>query len=203
MDRQLLKYYKSLEKDYLSSDEPWKQSGFSGPKARWAACRRPIADFVTKSGTFLDIGCANGYLLECLVKWKQADGIALTPYGLDIGSDLIRLAKERLKPNTENLFIGDAWDWSPPVRFDFVRTELVYVPDNLRKRYIERLLDDILSANGSLLVCEYRSSNSDPGVPWIDDELREYGFAVLDMKSAVYDSKELTRVVLLKNGSSE
>lgn len=55
---------KQLEEAYLQHDEPWKQSGFSGPEERWVACRKPIADCVEKSGSFLDIGCANGYLLE-------------------------------------------------------------------------------------------------------------------------------------------
>ena len=53
-----------LEPSYLAAAEPWKQSGFSGPFERWVACRRPIAKCMTAPGAFLDIGCANGYLLD-------------------------------------------------------------------------------------------------------------------------------------------
>lgn len=188
-----------LESSYLASDEPWKQSGFSGPEERWEACRRPIADLMKRSGTFLDIGCANGYLLECVMRWKLKEGIRITPYGLDIGGQLVKLAQVRLSKFSANVFVGNAFDWCPPVRFDYVRTELVYVPENFRKHYIERLRSDFLAADGALIVCEYRSSKDDHCAPWVDDVLRSYGYIVVDVKSAVYEGKELTRAALVKS----
>lgn len=190
----------NLEKDYLLFEESWKQSGFSGPRERWEKCRRPIADFINKSGTLLDIGCANGYLLECIMKWKLEDGIHTTPYGLDIGEKLVKLAKERLTGFADNMFVGNAFDWDPPQRFDYVRTELVYVPEEFRRQYIERLITDFLAIDGSLLVCEYRSSRIEYHNPWVDEILRGYDLKVIGCKSAVYEGKELTRVVLLKTG---
>jgi SAM-dependent methyltransferase len=187
----------NLEGSYLAADEPWRQSGFSGPEERWEKCRRPIADLITKPGTLLDIGCANGYLLECVLKWKREEGIEITPYGLDIGEKLVMLAQERLPAYAVNMFSGNAFDWNPPVRFDYVRTELVYVPESYRKQYIERLRRDFLAAGGALIVCEYRSSKSDSREPWINVILKSYGFDVADCKSAVYEGKELTRVVLV------
>jgi hypothetical protein len=187
----------NLESSYLASDEPWKQSGFSGPEERWEKCRRPIAEVIKKSGTLLDIGCANGYLLECVMRWKQEDGINITPYGLDIGEKLVGLAKERLPEFAANMFAGNANDWCPPVRFDYVRTELVYVPEYSRRRYIERLRSDFLAADGALIICEYRSSKDNHNAPWVDDRVRGYGFDVSDVKSAVDKGKELTRVVLV------
>ena len=81
-----------LEPSYLGATEPWRQSGFSGPLDRWKACRRPIARCVRSSGAFLDIGCANGYLLECLLRWTAEDGRTIEPYGLDMSAKLIELA---------------------------------------------------------------------------------------------------------------
>jgi hypothetical protein len=56
-----------LEDSYTAAEEPWQQSGVGlggGRSAEyWEAIRRPIAECVGRSGTFLDIGCANGYLL--------------------------------------------------------------------------------------------------------------------------------------------
>ena len=84
-----------LESAYIQHDEPWKQSGFSGPEDRWLALRKPIADCIDKPGSFLDIGCANGYLLECIMKWTGERGISITPYGLDLSEKLVELAKNK------------------------------------------------------------------------------------------------------------
>jgi hypothetical protein len=87
-DKELSEWFYSLketlEQAYLQHKETWKQSGFSGPEERWVKVRKPIADCVAESGTFLDIGCANGYLLECLLKWIGERGLSIVPYGLDL-----------------------------------------------------------------------------------------------------------------------
>ncbi len=70
---------RSLEAAYLESDDPIRQSGFGGGPERWRAERQPILDAVEGDGDLLDIGCANGYLLECLVAWGAERGLALTP----------------------------------------------------------------------------------------------------------------------------
>ncbi len=123
------KIKRGVEEGYLSQPEPWRQSGFSGPEERWERLRRPIADCVDRSGTFLDIACANGYLLECLLKWIGERGLAIEPYGLDFSEKLVEMAKSRLSEHASNLFVGNALTWEPPKRFDFVRTELGYVPE--------------------------------------------------------------------------
>lgn len=53
---------------YPAGDNPRAQSGFGGNEARWEAGRRPIAEQIDRDGTFIDIGCANGYL------WKASCG---------------------------------------------------------------------------------------------------------------------------------
>ena len=188
---------KELEEAYLQHDEPWKQSGFSGPEDRWIKCRKPIADCVEKSGTFLDIGCANGYLLECILKWVGERNLTITPFGLDLSERLIALAKNRLPDYTENLYTGNAWDWNTAVKFDYVRTELVYVPDYLQKQYIKRILDTYLSDNGQLLVAEYRSRKDPVNKPWVSDILTDWGFNISRKVSGYYDGKELTRVLVI------
>ena len=49
----------------------------------WFKHRSFIADAIDQGGTFLDIGCANGFLLLCLKEWTKVN---LIPYGID--SDL-------------------------------------------------------------------------------------------------------------------
>ena len=69
---------------YLASDNPRGQSGYSGDEARWTHARGLIADAINRDGTFLDVGCANGYLMESMQRWCAAKGVAIEPHGLDI-----------------------------------------------------------------------------------------------------------------------
>src|ERR671937_40228 len=61
-----LQHLAHLEAAYLRETDPIRQSGFSGGAERWRAERSPILLAIPESGTVLDVGCANGYLLECL-----------------------------------------------------------------------------------------------------------------------------------------
>lgn len=98
-----------LESAYIRHEEPWKQSGFSGPEERWIKCRKPIADCIEESGSFLDIGCANGYLLECILRWTAERGISVIPYGIDLSEKLVKLAKKRLPEYSKNLYTGTGY----------------------------------------------------------------------------------------------
>lgn len=178
---------------FMESDEPWQQSGFSGPEDRWVACRKPIADCVTKSGSFLDIGCANGYLLECLLNWTAERRVQIVPYGIDISEQLVAAARKRLPDYASNIHIGNCFTWNPPKRFDYVRTELGYVPEDYYKAYVNRLIALFLKSEGTLLVAEYHSRD-DVVVKWDSETLKEMGFTISETKSGYWDGKELTRI---------
>jgi hypothetical protein len=81
----------ALPEAYLRHTDPIRQSGFGGGAERWRLEREPILEGIDRSGSLLDIGCANGYLLECLVSWGRERHVELEPYGLDISQDLISL----------------------------------------------------------------------------------------------------------------
>ena len=152
----------TLEARYLINTEPWRQSGMSGPEERWICLRKPVADCIDRSGPFLDIGCANGYLLECCQKWNSAKDIIIEPYGIDISSKLIELAKDRFPQHKDNFIVKNAFYWIPSKRFDFVRTELVYVPAQYEKQYSEFLLDKYINPSGKLLVANYAEEHPHP-----------------------------------------
>jgi hypothetical protein len=69
---------------YLAATNPRGQSGASATAAGWEHARRFIFAAVNRDGTLLDVGCANGYLMECAVAWLAESGRRIEPYGLEI-----------------------------------------------------------------------------------------------------------------------
>jgi len=122
---------------YLSADTPWDGSGKSGTAEDWEYARSHIGHAIDRDGSFLDIGCANGYLLECLPRWTPH---AVDRYGLDIAPELVDLARRRRPELHDRIWAGNALDWEPPHRFTYIRTGLEYVPRHRRRDLVERLL---------------------------------------------------------------
>ena len=184
-----------LERTYLQNEEPWKQSGFLGEEEYWIEARKPIIECLKTSGTFLDIGCANGYLLECLVKWGNELSLELIPYGIDLSEKLVKLAKQRHPKYQSNFHVGNAWTWKPLVQYDYVRTELEYVPRKLQQKYIKRLYNTFLRESGTLIITEYRSRNASTKKPWINLLIEKWGYQIKYQTSGFYKETEVTRVV--------
>ena len=122
---------------YLAADTPWDGSGKSGDAESWTWSRSLIADAIGRDGTFLDVGCANGYLIECLPAWTA---FRVEPYGLEISPELAALARERLPSWADRIWVGNALTWEPPMRFTYIRTGLEYVPAARRRALVEHLL---------------------------------------------------------------
>jgi SAM-dependent methyltransferase len=137
---------------YLAGETPWEQSGKSGDLASWERGRRPIMAAVDRDGTFLDVGCANGFLMESVRAWGADDGRDIELYGLEISPELAALARRRLPHWADRIYVGNAAGWTPPRRFDFVRTGLDYVPWNRRLDLVEHLLASVVAPGGRLIV---------------------------------------------------
>lgn len=103
---------------YLATDDERAQSGFTGSVARWEAARRLIARGIDAPGTLLDVGCANGLLMESLARWSA---FPIEPWGLDFAPGLVALARRRFP---DRVFLGDVTTWAPPRTFDFVHVRL-------------------------------------------------------------------------------
>jgi hypothetical protein len=122
---------------YLAGDTPRQQSGRSGTAADWEYARSHIADAIDRPGSFLDVGCASGYLIECVARWAP---VAVEPYGLEIAPALADLARRRLPHWADRIWVGNARSWSPDRRFAYVRTGLEYAPPARRQELVEHLL---------------------------------------------------------------
>lgn len=173
-----LKHLKALEKSYLAEKDPIRQCGFAGGPERWRQEREPILNAVETDGDLLDIGCANGFLLECLVEWAGQRSIVLTPYGLDQGIRLIELAKKRLPEYSSNLYTGDAWDWKPPRKFRYVYTLYDCVPPDFLEEYIRRMLLRMVCEGGRLIVGAYGSRSQKTPPFDIEGFLKCAGFSL-------------------------
>ena len=174
---------RALEDAYLQSDDPIRQSGFGGGSDRWRAERGPILEAVTSDGDLLDIGCAVGYLAECLVEWGAERGVRLTPHGIDVGERLIAEAKRRLPWYADNFHVANGWDWRPRRRFRYVYTLSDCVPLEMLQEYVGLLLDRLVEVGGRLIVGSY-GSRSRRALPLaLGDVLASYGYVVAGQAS--------------------
>lgn len=152
-----------FEQAYLGTDDPRAQSGFRGSADRWEAARRPIVEALDCSGTFLDVGCANGLLMESVAGWSEFE---IEPYGLDFAPGLVELARARLPHWTGRIWLGDAASWTPSFSFDFVHTRLEIGSLERIVGFGHRL---IISSDGS-----FRRPDSPRAEP-VAERLRELG----------------------------
>jgi SAM-dependent methyltransferase len=170
--------WEGLEERYLAAADPRGGSGFRGDEARWERGRRVIVRAIDRDGTFLDVGCANGLLMESVSRWARQQRHAVEPFGLDASARLVELARTRLPAWADRFFVGDARRWAPPhgMRFDFVRTELEYAPLDERPALVRHLLLDVVAPDGRLIVCAYgKASAGVETVEPVSDPLRAWG----------------------------
>jgi SAM-dependent methyltransferase len=174
---------KRLEASYLQSSDPRIQSGYGGGARRWKRERELILDAVEGDGSFLDVGCANGYLLECLVRWARKRGINLIPFGVDLGAGLIQLAQARFPEYQGHFWVANAWDWWPPRKFDYVYALYDCVPEELLPAWTRRMLGEFLEPGGTVIIGAYGSKSQKIPAWDVAGELARHGFAVAGSSS--------------------
>jgi SAM-dependent methyltransferase len=151
---------------YLSAKTPEGGSGSSRDGAGWEYARSLVADAVAPGWTFLDVGCANGHLMESMAAWGGVE-----PYGLDISQELAELARRRLPQWKDRIWIGNALEWEPPRRFDAIRTGLDYAPADRRRALVEHLRGFC----DRLIVGVHNEEQDAPG---FEEELASWGFEI-------------------------
>jgi 2-polyprenyl-3-methyl-5-hydroxy-6-metoxy-1,4-benzoquinol methylase len=173
---------RTLERAYLRGQTVQEGSGFGGDERQWRLARHHITDAIATDGTFLDVGCANGLLMESVAAWCAERGLTVQPYGVDLGAGLVDEARRRLPRWADRIWVGNAIDWLPPARqrFDYVHVLLDCVPAGRRAELIRHhLAGTVTPGTGRLLVSDYGGS------PPAADALRALGFAVAGQTSPV------------------
>jgi SAM-dependent methyltransferase len=173
---------------YLAGQTPWEQSGKSGDLAKWERGRRPIMAAVDRGGTFLDVGCANGFLMESVRAWGAEDGFEVEPYGIDISPELAALARRRLPHWADRIFVGNAREWIPSRRFDFVRTGLDYAPPTLRRELVGHLLERVVAPRGRLIIGVF---NEEIDARRTEEQVTSWGFHVAGRVDAEHRDRRI------------
>lgn len=167
-----------LERGYLRGRTPQQGSGFGGDEHEWRQARHHLTEAIASGGTFLDVGCANGLLMESVAAWCAEAGLAVEPYGVDLAPGLVELARRRLPWWADRIWMGNAVDWVAPggMRFDYVHILLECVPARLRGDLIRHhLAATVRRGTGRLLVSQYAASPA-AGISSAAGTLRALGF---------------------------
>ncbi|MBB5954179.1 SAM-dependent methyltransferase [Saccharothrix tamanrassetensis] len=182
-----------LRPAYLTAPTPWGQSGVEGSEQRWIDGRKFVVDALDRDGTFLDCGCANGYLMECLHRWAADKGLAVEPHGVDIVPEFVALARSRLPHWADRIHLGNVLSWTPPFRFDAVRVGLEYVPAHRRASLVARLLDEFVAPGGRLVIGPF---TEEVGERSTENELASWGHPVTGRSEVAHrDHRVIRRLV--------
>lgn len=180
-----------IEPAYLGATTPQGQSGRTGDPAGWEQARRLLLDAVPGgpgSVDVLDIGCANGLLMESLAAWAGQEGRLVEPFGVDISARLAQLARDRLPHWADRIWAANAMTWEPPRRFAVVRTGLDYVPPRRRRDFVARLLADVVAPGGRLVIGVF---NEEKDRDTVADAVRSWGLAVAGATSRAHRDPRL------------
>ncbi len=150
-----------LEHDYLEAGTVEGGSGFVGGPGQWRRRRESVLAGVSRPGSFLDLGCANGLLMESVQLWAAERGTRLEPYGVDLSPGLVALARRRLPQWADRIEMGNALDWRPRDgrRFGYVHLLLDLVRPPQRTGLL-RHVRTLLGSGGRLLVSHYLHEGS-------------------------------------------
>jgi SAM-dependent methyltransferase len=161
---------------YLAADNPYAQAGHGGDAVTWEASRGFIAEALHRSGTFLDVGCASGILMESVQRWGAAKSLNIEPYGLDIVPEFVELARSRLPHWADRIVVGNIRTWRPPgERFDFALLRPLYAPPGRRAAMVGHVLAHVLKPGGRLIVLV---GTEEVGLRRVEDDITAHGFVV-------------------------
>lgn len=170
---------------YLCKQSPLERSGFAHDLDSFLNLRSPILIAMgEKEGRFLDLGCANGVLIELLSK---NEGVRREYFGIDFVPELIEEANSRLG---EICHVADLHNYVNTTGFEFVRFELCYAREHKMKYLVEHVIESMLCDDGVALICNYSEEHPQvaktvfegyPAIESLQSTLTELGYRDFDL----------------------
>ena len=157
-----------LEDAYVTADERGDIAGGSGSSsglANWEPKRRLIANAFDHDGDWLDVGCANGLLMETLKQWTAEKGIRIEPFGLELSERIAHRARIRYPHWNDRIWTGNVMMWNPPRCFDYVTILPELVPVEQFEAMLQRIIGSFLKPGGRLVVSCYFGSRPQGAPP--------------------------------------
>ena len=152
-----------LRDAYVSGGAGPRGSGSGdGSEGEWRAKRQHLAIPMNASGSWLDVGCANGHLLETLPAWASERGVVIAPHGLELVPEIADLARSLHPSLADRIWTGSVMTWMPPKRFRYVTALDDAIPPSRLGDLVTRLLSDFVEPDGRVIVSSYTSPNDEP-----------------------------------------
>ena len=183
-----------LEESYLKANASGDLAGGSGSGGglkRWEQKRRVLTSAFDHDGSWLDVGCANGLLMETLTKWTAEAGLRIEAHGLDLSARLVEVARRRLAHWGNRIWTGNVMTWEPQMRFDYVTVIADSVPKAARPDLVERLITKFLNSTGRLVFSIYlpRPPEAPAELPPASDVLKRFGYRIKGEAEARIDGE--------------
>lgn len=167
MKDNLLEIYSKAELDKLV-----EQCSSGGGYEYWVKARHFVAKAIYKDGSFLDIGCSNGFLLKCLQHWTL---YTLEPYGIENREEAVSLAKELFSDIPEHIALLDGNRLSGlkqvhlPDAYDYVFRNhwKLETTENEMKEILSDLFNHT-KEDGRIIVGLYWPNSREKGTPEFD-----------------------------------
>jgi hypothetical protein len=113
-------------------------------------------------GSWLDVGCANGFLLATLPTWCAERDVTIEPYGLELLPRVADLARQLHTELADRIWTGSVMQWTPPRRFTYVTALEDQVPPSRLGDLVERLLSVFVEPRGRLIISAYANDDDPP-----------------------------------------
>jgi hypothetical protein len=152
-----------LEDAYLAAgDGPIGSGSRRASVGDWRAKRQHLSVPMDRDGSWLDVGCANGFLLATLPAWCAEREVTIEPYGLELLAGVADLARALHPELADRIWTGSVMRWTPPHRFTYVTALEDHVPPGRFGELVGRLLDSFVEAGGRLIISAYANEGELP-----------------------------------------
>ena len=163
---------KELTDYYLSRVRPQEQSGHHGSDAWYRSVRMMILEALERDGRFIDVGSANGFLIESLAGWAAGLGLNVEFHGVELSVGLHCLSLQRLPGWEDRLFNANAYYWKPGAKYDYVYTMILPdIPEDYQEPFLRHLYHEYLSDGGRLLLGPWNGHG-------LEARIEEMGFRI-------------------------